>query len=59
MSEYLAMLRRFDRNVRLYLLAGGLLGLTTAGWIIGLLINLYMLRLGFEAGLENQAGDIR
>ena len=55
------MLRRFDRNVRLYLLAGGLLGLTTAGGIIGLLMNLYVLRLGFDipfVGVLNFSGAI-
>ena len=61
MSEYLAMLRRFDRNVRRYLLAGGLLGLTTAGGIIGRLMNLYVLRLGFDipfVGVLNFSGAI-
>ena len=44
------MLRRFNRNVRLYLLSGALIGFTAAGGIYGVLLNLYLLRLGY--GLE-------
>ena len=47
-ADYLAMLRRFERNVRLYLVAGGVLGFTTAGGVFAVLMNLYVLRLGFD-----------
>ena len=60
-AEYLAMLRRFDRNIRLYLIAGSLLGFTTAGGIIGVLMNLYVLRLGYDiefVGILNFAGAL-
>ncbi len=49
-ADYLAMLRRFNRNVRLYLLSGVLIGFTTVGGIYNVLLNLYVLRLGY--GLE-------
>ena len=49
-GNYLRMLRLFNRNVRLYLVSGALIGFTTAGGIYGVLLNLYLLRLGY--GLE-------
>lgn len=58
-ADYLAMLRRFERNVRLYLVAGGVLGFTTAGGVFAVLMNLYVLRLGFDiqfVGLLNFCG---
>lgn len=49
-GNYLRTLRLFNRNVRLYLVSGALIGFTTAGGIYGVLLNLYLLRLGY--GLE-------
>ena len=49
-GDYLGMLRLFNRNVRLYLVSGALIGFTSAGGIYGVLLNLYLLRLGY--GLE-------
>ena len=48
---YLQILGRFDRNVRLYLLSAAMVGFTTSGGIFNVLLNLYLLRLGFGLDL--------
>ena len=61
LGAYVRDLRSFDRNVRLYLLSGALVGFTTAGGIYTVLLNLYILRLGYGfelVGLVNAAGAI-
>jgi MFS family permease len=57
--EYLRTLRRFNRSVRLYLLATGLLGFAIDGGVYTVIFNLYLLRLGFGPeyiGQANSAG---
>ena len=46
-ADYIVQLRRFDRDVRLFLLAAGIVGLTVMDGIYPVLFNLYLLRLGF------------
>lgn len=61
LDAYVRDLRSFDRNVRLYLVSGALVGFTTAGGIYTVLLNLYILRLGYGfelVGLVNAAGAI-
>ena len=50
MNDYLKTLRRFNRNVRLLFVANAILGFVFFG-IYALLLNLYLLRLGY--GLED------
>ncbi len=53
------MLRRFTRPVRLYLVSSALFGFTIFGGIYTLLLNLYLLRLGYGpafVGIVNAAG---
>ncbi|MDQ5850840.1 MAG: hypothetical protein M3380_01985, partial [Chloroflexota bacterium] len=53
------MLRHFTRPVRLYLVSSALFGFTIFGGIYSLLLNLYLLRLGYGAafvGIVNAAG---
>jgi MFS family permease len=47
LANYLRTLRMFNRNVRLYLLATGLLGFAIDGGVFTVIFNLYLLRLGF------------
>ena len=47
MTSYLRTLRLFNRNVRLYLLVAGLMGLTVYGGINAVVFNLYVIRLGY------------
>ena len=61
LDAYVRDLRSFDRNVRLYLISGALVGFTTAGGIYTVLLNLYILRLGYGfelVGMVNAAGAI-
>jgi MFS family permease len=54
-----AIFRRLDRNVQLFLIATGLVGMTVLGGIFGVLFNLFILRLGFGTefvGLVNATG---
>jgi MFS family permease len=44
------MLQRFNRPVRLYLVSSALFGFTIFGGIYTLLLNLYLLRLGYGPG---------
>jgi MFS family permease len=58
MADYFSTLRRFNRNIRLYILAWGLIGFGFFG-IQGVLFNLYLLRLGYDArfiGLFSSVG---
>jgi len=45
--SYLTALRRFNVNVRLFLIAAAVIGFTNFGGIFAALFNLYMLRLGY------------
>lgn len=54
LATYLHALRQFDRNVRLYLISVSLLGLTVAGGIQNVLLNLYLLRLGYGLDFVGQ-----
>jgi len=57
MSIYVQSLRQFDRDVRLYLISGTLMGLCWMG-VYGVLFNLYLLRLDYDLafiGLLNAA----
>ncbi|HXF60948.1 MAG TPA: MFS transporter, partial [Caldilineaceae bacterium] len=59
LTNYARTLRQFNRNVRLYLLATGLLGFAFDGGVYTVLFNLYLLRLGFGPeyiGQVNSAG---
>lgn len=44
---YIAALRRFNLNVRLFLISTAIIGLTNFGGIFSTLFNLYLLRLGY------------
>ncbi len=46
-ADYAGALRRFNRDVRLYLFTTALLGFTVFGGIYPVLFNLYLLRLGY------------
>jgi hypothetical protein len=57
-SAYLHKLRLFSRDVRLVLITAALLGFTVFGGIYPVLLNLYLLRLGYGPkfiGLVNAA----
>ena len=57
-GAYLEKLRLFNRDVRLYLITAALLGFTVIGGIYPVLLNLYLLRLGYGPefiGLVNAA----
>lgn len=47
MLAYLAALRRFNRNVRLLYVASAAIGFTVYGGIYSVLLNLFLLRLGY------------
>lgn len=49
MKNYWQILRGLNRDMRLYLLADGLSGLTVDGGIYPVVFNLYLLRLGYDA----------
>lgn len=58
---YLATIRRFNLNVRLFLIAAGIIGFTNFGGIFAALFNIYLLRLGYGAqfiGLINATGSV-
>jgi MFS family permease len=46
-SSYLEKLRLFNRDVRLYLITSAMVGFTVFGGITPVLLNLYLLRLGY------------
>ena len=56
---YIAVLRRFNLNVRLFLVGAAIIGLTNFGGIFAALFNLYLLRLGYGTqfiGIVNAIG---
>jgi len=58
-EDYLNRLRMLSRDVRLFLISAALLGFTVSGGIYTVLLNLYLLRLGYGTrfiGLINGAG---
>jgi MFS family permease len=58
-ATYLQTLRRFNRDVRLYLVTATLIGFAAFGGIYPVLLNLYLLRLGYGPefiGLINATG---
>ena len=50
LREYLEIVRSFNRDVRLYLLSGALVGFASSSGIYNLLLNIYLLRLGYDIG---------
>jgi MFS family permease len=61
MISYLWTVRRFSRDVRLLLIVPALLGFTLFGGITAVLLNLYLLRLGYgpqTVGLVNSVGPL-
>ena len=61
LSHYLTVLRQFNRDVRLYLFASLLFGFSLFGGIYSLLLNLYLLRLGYGpkfVGVFNATGAL-
>ena len=61
MSHYLSVLRQFNRDVRLYLYASLIFGFSLFGGIYSLLLNLYLLRLGYDpkfVGIFNATGAL-
>lgn len=61
LSTYLNALRGFNRDVRLLLIASALTGFTVFGGIYTVLLNLYLLRLGYGpefVGQVNAAGAL-
>ena len=60
MSTYWQKLRLLNRDVRLYMAARTLIGLTVRGGVYAVVLNLYLLRLGYGPeliGLVNGAGS--
>ena len=60
-AEYLRMLRLFNRDARLYLVTAALFGFTVFGGVYPVLLNLYLLRLGYGPefiGLLNASGAL-
>ena len=49
MKHYWQLVRGLNRDMRLYLLADGLSGFTVDGGIYAVVLNLYLLRLGYGA----------
>ena len=59
LREYLQIVRSFNRDVRLYLLSGALVGFASSSGIYNLLLNIYLLRLGYDiafVGFVNATG---
>lgn len=57
-ANYLGTLRKFNRNVRFYLLATALLGFAIDGGVYSVIFNLYLLRLGFGPEFIGQANSL-
>lgn len=60
-TTYLSALRLFSRDARLYLITAALFGFTVFGGIYSVLLNLYLLRLGYGLeyiGLLNGSGQL-
>jgi MFS family permease len=59
--SYFAALRRFNRNVNLFLIAAAIIGFTNFGGIFAALFNIYLLRLGYDTqfiGSINAVGSV-
>ncbi|MEM7344401.1 MAG: MFS transporter [Chloroflexota bacterium] len=60
-TNYIQILRSFNRNIQLYLITIGVLGFTFEGGIYAVLFNIYLLRLGYGPefiGLVNGVGPL-
>jgi MFS family permease len=57
-ANYTRMLRMFNRDMRLYLLATGLLGFALDGGVYPVVFNLYLLRLGFGPEAIGQINSV-
>jgi len=60
-TTYLSAFRLFSRDARLYLMTAALFGFTVFGGIYAVLLNLYLLRLGYGpqfVGLINGTGQL-
>lgn len=57
-ANYVGTLRRFNRNVRFYLLATALLGFAIDGGVYSVIFNLYLLRLGFGPEFIGQVNSV-
>ncbi|RIK47463.1 MAG: hypothetical protein DCC57_14365 [Chloroflexi bacterium] len=58
LANYVGTLRRFNRNVRFYLLATSLLGFAIDGGVYSVIFNLYLLRLGFGPEFIGQVNSV-
>ena len=59
--SYFAVIRRFNRNVILFLIAAAIIGFTNFGGIFAAIFNIYLLRLGYDTqfiGSINAVGSI-
>ncbi|MEX1018030.1 MAG: MFS transporter [Litorilinea sp.] len=59
LTNYIGIIRTFNRNIILYLVATGILGFAVDGGVNSVIFNLYLLRLGFGPefiGQINSAG---
>lgn len=57
MNNYIQMLRRLNRNLRLSFVASAITGFVAFG-VYGLLLNLYLLRLGYGAAFIGQVNAV-
>lgn len=57
MSHYIQTLRRLNRNLRLSFVASAITGFVAFG-VYGLLLNLYLLRLGYDAAFIGQVNAV-
>ena len=57
-TQYLRTIRHFNRDIRLYLFASGLIGFCLFSGIYSLLFNLYLLRLGYGPAFVGQVNAV-
>ena len=57
-DQYLRTIRHFNRDIRLYLFASGLVGFCLFSGIYSLLFNLYLLRLGYGPAFVGQVNAV-
>ena len=57
-AQYLRTIRHFNRDIRLYLFASGLVGFCLFSGIYSLLFNLYLLRLGYGPAFVGQVNAV-
>ena len=57
-DQYLRTIRHFNRDIRLYLFASGLIGFCLFSGIYSLLFNLYLLRLGYGPAFVGQVNAV-